>query len=247
MLTVCISAILCKFKTVIPPPIWQGYIKVQIGSGHDSVIGSVALSNIPSSVLPPLPLLYLNCNFMKISLLSCGGEKVGNQIGSNVIQFAERGNESIMLRNVFGRTECTPWLRGSFCLSGPSCLCILQRANQEPQSPLLYSRHLLLRCSPRSTSENVLSACILKCNRSVWMVFPLTPGLYYLCVMYSLNIAEQTCWFQFVFPLGRINLQATFVHLDPKMPRTIACTQYVLQMKLYNGRELSVDVERVIH
>lgn len=61
---------------------WQQWI-------HNSVSGFVVLTSSPlfSSLYP----LYFNCNFMQISLLSCRGEKVGNQIGSNVIQFTKQG------------------------------------------------------------------------------------------------------------------------------------------------------------
>lgn len=49
----------------------------------------------PCLTSPPLfsllSSLQLNCNFMQISTLSCRGEKVGDQIGSNVIQFAKQG------------------------------------------------------------------------------------------------------------------------------------------------------------
>lgn len=35
--------------------------------------------------------LYFNSRFMQMGLLSYRGEKVGNQIGSNVIQFTKQG------------------------------------------------------------------------------------------------------------------------------------------------------------
>lgn len=59
---------------------------------HNSVYSYAAMSKLFSLVLMCLhTTVCFNCNFMQIRLLSCRGEKVGNQIGSNVIQFSELG------------------------------------------------------------------------------------------------------------------------------------------------------------
>lgn len=156
------------YNTRIPPPIRQGYIKIPIGSKHDSVIGSAALSNLSSPVLlsfPAIPQLQLHENKSAVLQRRKGGKL--NWIECNSVHRA--GNESIMLRNGFGRTECTPWVRGSFCLSGPSCLCILQQANQEAQCSPLCSRCLFLWCLPFTALQNISCLFVRSSNRSAWI------------------------------------------------------------------------------
>lgn len=80
----------------------------------------------------------------------------------------QAGNESIMLRNSFWGTERSHWVRGVFCLQR---VCILRRVNQESQHSVLPSWHLLLWCSPRSTSQNIPLVSSLKCDRLAWMIF----------------------------------------------------------------------------
>lgn len=51
----------------------------------------LALSALLSPLFSCLYPLHFNCSSMQMSLRYCRGEKVGNQIGSNVIQFTKQG------------------------------------------------------------------------------------------------------------------------------------------------------------
>lgn len=89
---------------------------MQIGSKkiHDSVSGFVALSNLFPLVLSPSTILHLQLHANKSPVLQRRKGGKPNWIECNSVHQA--GNESIMLRNGFRRTECPPWVRGFFCL-----------------------------------------------------------------------------------------------------------------------------------